>query len=196
MERVSKKPSGKEFYLPHRAVMRKDSETTKLRIVYDASANERSDVPSLNDCLSRVPPLQNQLWKVMVRNRFYPVAVAGDLKKAFLQVRARESERDVLHFHWLKNLNSSELEVLRFTRVVFGMVSSPFLLNGVLQEHLSSMEERYPKAVDEIRKSLYVNDLISGAPTTKEAKELKTIAVEVFDEATFTCINSILTCMS
>jgi hypothetical protein len=29
---------------------------------------------------------QNFLWNVLVRNRFHPVAVAGDLKQAFLQV--------------------------------------------------------------------------------------------------------------
>ena len=53
---------------------------------YDASACERDNAPSLNDCLLTGPPLQKQLWSVLVRNRFHPVALAGDLQKAFLQV--------------------------------------------------------------------------------------------------------------
>ena len=51
---VEKAPSevvGKEFYPPHRAVVRENAETTKTRIVYDASARERENTPSLNDCL-------------------------------------------------------------------------------------------------------------------------------------------------
>ena len=185
---VEKAPSevvGKEFYLPHRAVVRENAETTKTRIVYDASAREREDTPSLNDCLLTGPPLQNQLWSVLIRNRFHPVALAGDLQKAFLQVRVREAERDVLRFYWIKDLHSTEVEVLRFTRVVFGLAPSPFLLNGVIQKHLETLESRYPESVPEVRKSLYVDDLISGAPTTEETKELKRDAIEIFDDAKF-----------
>ena len=35
------------------------------------------------------PPLQNKLWNVLFRGRFYPVCLTGDLRKTFLQVRFR-----------------------------------------------------------------------------------------------------------
>ncbi|XP_028413530.1 uncharacterized protein LOC114536366 [Dendronephthya gigantea] len=183
VEKAPSEVTGKEFYLPHRAVVRENAETTKTRIVYDASARQREDAPSLNDCLVTGPPLHNQLWTVIVRNRFHPVAVAGDVQKAFLQIRVRETERDALRFHWIKDLHSTEIEVLRFTRVVFGLTSSPFLLNGVIARHLELMEPRFPEAVAEIRKSLYVDDLITGAPTIDEASQLKQKAIGVFEEA-------------
>jgi hypothetical protein len=75
-----------KFYLPHKAVIRQQAESSKLRVVYDASAKERDDQPSLNDCLHPGPALQNLLWAVLVRNRIHPVAITGDLQKAFLQV--------------------------------------------------------------------------------------------------------------
>lgn len=42
---------GKIHYLPHHAVIRKDAETTKLEVVYDAFPKEGKKGVSLNDCL-------------------------------------------------------------------------------------------------------------------------------------------------
>ena len=65
-----------------------------------------------------------------MRNRLKPLALAGDLKQVFLQVRIQMEDRDALQFHWLKHKATSEVEVLRFTRAPFGLVQSPFLLGG------------------------------------------------------------------
>lgn len=46
-------------YLPHHTVVHHDKLTTKLHIVYDASAGS-NDSPSLNDCLQKGPKF-NQL---------------------------------------------------------------------------------------------------------------------------------------
>ena len=57
IEKVPEKVEGKEFYLPHRALVREEAETTKLQIVYDASTHAHSNAPSLNECLHAGPPL-------------------------------------------------------------------------------------------------------------------------------------------
>jgi hypothetical protein len=90
--------------------------------------------------------------------------------KAFLQVRIRERERDAMRFHWCKDLQTRVIEVLRFTRALFGLAPSPFVLEGVIKQHLKNCRERYPDETDEILKSLYVADLISGGTTTAEAQ--------------------------
>ena len=159
-------------------------QTTKLRIVYDASSLQNSHVPSLNDCLYAGTPLQNHLWSVLVRMRFHPVLITGDLQQAFLQVRIKKEERDALRFHWKIN-EDSEVEVLRFTRALFGLVPSPFLLGGAIECHLETWETRMPELVAELRRSLYVDDLISGKPTAEEARQLKQGAIEVFADAKF-----------
>ena len=69
---------GREFYIPHKGVTRENAESMKLRIMYDASAREKDNQPSLNDCLNLVPPLHNHLWDILVRSRFYPVLLTGD----------------------------------------------------------------------------------------------------------------------
>ena len=167
VERAPEFPSNKKFYIPHKAVVKESAESTKTRIVYDASAKASADVPSLNECLNPGPSLQNKLWDVLVQQRAYPVVVTADIRKAFLQIRIRESERDCLHFHWQKKPHS-EIEVLRFTRALFGLISSPFLLAGVLECHFDTWETKYLDLIKELRRSLYVDDLLTGGKSVLE----------------------------
>lgn len=175
---------GKEFYIPHKAVIRETAETTKMRIVYDASARATPESPSLNECLYPGPPLQNKLWDILVRQRAYPIAVTADIQKAFLKICIRECERDALRFHWRKS-EHGKLEILRFTRALFGLAPSPFLLGGVIEAHLDALEEREPEIVAELRRSLYVDDLLTGGQTTSHAQQRKEKAVQIFSDATF-----------
>ena len=185
MEPDDQSAEGVEFYIPHKPVIREEAASTKVRVVYDASAKAHPNAVSLNDCLYRGPPLQNKLWNVLVRSRIHPVAVVGDLKKAFLQVRIREADRDALRFHWRRGKHS-DIEILRFTRALFGLAPSPFLLGGVIEYHLDTWEEREPRVVAEFRKSIYVDDLLSGGATEEEASKLKAKTIEIFNDATFT----------
>ena len=112
----------------------------------------------------------------MVRGRFHPVAICADLQKAFLQVRIKKQNHDALRFHW-KPSSQAEIQTLTFTQALSGLAPSPFLLGGVIEYHLQSWEDRKPDAVAEIKKSLYVNDLISGSTTVEKAKQLRDGAV-------------------
>ena len=162
---------GREFYILHKPVIRESAESTKLRIVYDASARAYDKAPSLNDCLHAGPPFQNQLWSVMVHARFHPVLTTNDMKQAFLQVRIRIQDRDAMRFHWIADLETRRVETLRFTRALFGLSSSPFLLGGVIKQHLENCRKAHPELVNEIEKSLYVDDLINSGPTVEAAKQ-------------------------
>lgn len=141
--------------------------------------------PSLNDCLETGPPLQNKLWSVLVRNQLQPLTLAGDLKQAFLQVRVWEEDRDVMRFHWLKDLDTKHVETLRFTRALFGLSTSPFLFGGVIDQHLKNLQNIYPREVEEIRRSLYVDDLTGGNKTVAGAQHLKQASQSIFRAGKF-----------
>ena len=79
------------------------------------------------------------------------MAVTGDFKKAFLQVRVAPEERNALIFHSLKNLDTREVDTLRFTRALFGLAPPPFLLAGVIEHNLNDWSEKCPEIVSEIR---------------------------------------------
>ena len=137
VERAPEKPTGRVFYIPHKPVIRETTTTTKMRVAYDASMRPTPNSVYLNECLNPGPPLQNKLWDILVRQRAYPVAVTADLRRAFLQIRVKEEDRDAMRFHW-RTSAEEEVEAWRFTRVLFGLAPSPFLLNGILQVHLDA----------------------------------------------------------
>ena len=124
-------------------MIRESAEKTKIRIFYDASAKPNKDSVSLNGCQETGPPLQNSLWHILIRSCFRPILLCRDIEKAFLQIRIRESERDVLRFHWVKNSDPSVIEINRFTRLVFGLTQSPFILEGTLKEHFQYYINEY-----------------------------------------------------
>ena len=69
--------------------------------------------------------------------------------------------------------------------MLFGLSPSPFLLNGVIQQHLDSQQTRLPESAKEALQSLYVDDFISGVPTVPKAKQLKRETIEIFADAKF-----------
>ena len=159
-------------YIPHHAVIRRDKDTTKLRIVYDASA--RSDGPSLNDCLYAGPSFSQSIFDILLRFRLHPIGLIGDIEKAFLMVSVYPPDRDVLRFLWIDSISSTlpEIVVMRFNRVMFGVSSSPFLLNGTIKHHIGKYTASNPEFVKRFLCSIYVDDVIFGAPGVVEAFEL------------------------
>ena len=72
---------GKEFYLLHRPVIPESTESTKIGIVYDTSTKPNKDSVYLNECLKTGPPLQNSLSNILIRSRFRPILLCGDIEK-------------------------------------------------------------------------------------------------------------------
>ena len=85
---ISKVPEVKrslaEWFLPHFPVMGEDKVTTKVRIVFDASA--KCQGKSLNDAILPGPKLQHDIFDVLLRFRKFQIAPVGDISKMFLQV--------------------------------------------------------------------------------------------------------------
>ena len=131
---------GRVHYLPHHAMVQQDKQTTKLRVVYDASA--KTDGPSLNDCLYTGPNFRQSNLDILLRFRLHKVALIGDMEKAFLMVSVADCDRGVLWFLWVKYVNEPQPEtmIMRFARVVFGVSASPFLLNATIDHHIKKYD--------------------------------------------------------
>ena len=127
---------GEVTYHPHRAVIREDKSTTKVRVVLDCSAKNKG--PSLNASLHKGPVLSSMMYDVMLLFRLFDVAMISDIEKAYLQILVAENDRDFFRILWFDDITKENPEIvkLRFTRVVFGASPSQFLLNAVVKKHV------------------------------------------------------------
>uniref|UniRef100_A0A7I4YY06 Integrase catalytic domain-containing protein n=1 Tax=Haemonchus contortus TaxID=6289 RepID=A0A7I4YY06_HAECO len=158
------------YYIPHQAVIKESSTTTKLRVVFDASSHYKG-APSLNDCLHPGPSILPDLVGILLRSRLKPILLVADVEKAFLQIRLQLNQRDATRFLWLLDPTSppseTNIRIFRFTRVPFGITASPFLLAASILYYL----RRDPDSQlnKEIEENTYVDNILLGASTKEEA---------------------------
>lgn len=183
VEKVPSIPSGeKVFYMPHKPVVRETASTTKVRMVFDASAKPHPLANSVNECMHTGPPLQPLLWDILIRARMSPHLLLADLEKAFLQISIKDRDRDA--FRFLFNINGRE-EHLRFTRVPFGAEASPFMLGATLQHHFDLQSEDLRETVTALKEDTYVDNLMKTAVDIEGLKRFKEEATMIMESAKF-----------
>ena len=175
IEKVNELPSAEKVYcMPNQIVVREHAETTKVRMVFDASSKSGKRGTSLNDCLHVGPPMNPMLFDILTRFRENNVAVVGDIEKTFLNVEIDEADRDCLRFLWVENIHDKEISpvIFHYNRAVFGVSSSPFLLNAVIHTHEEKFRESDPDFATKLSQNFFVDDLCTGAKDLGAAKEL------------------------
>ncbi|GFR14008.1 integrase catalytic domain-containing protein [Trichonephila clavata] len=169
------------FYLPHHAVIRSDKTTSRLRIVFDGSAHEDGH-SSLNQSLYTGANLHPNMLELLLRFRKNPVAFTADVKSAFLQIELDLRDREFTRFFWTDNLNNNPY-VLNFTRVLFGLRPSPYLLAATLKHHFKKYKEQYPHTFDLLNSSIYVDDFICGRNDVPDALRTTLECLQIFSDA-------------
>ncbi|XP_055908683.1 uncharacterized protein LOC129943342 [Eupeodes corollae] len=170
MSEVDKKslPENQHYFLPHHAVIKESSSTTKLRVVFDASFKTSSGV-SLNDAMLVGPALQQNICDIMLRWRLYKYTFTADIEKMYRQILIAEQDKNYQLILWRKN-SEDLIKVYRLNTVTFGTAAAPFLAIRTLQKLAEDNSENQLVA-NMIREEMYVDDLISGGNTIEEAKE-------------------------
>ena len=160
------------FYLPHHGVTKESSNTTKLRVVFDASAKS-SNHKSLNDVLLIGPNIQSNLYSILLRFRQHKIAVTADISQMYRQILVHPEHHDYQRFLWRFEENAP-IETYRLKTVTFGVAPAPFLAIRTLHQLSLDEKHNFPNAYDQIRNNMYVDDLITGANTVEEVLNIKT----------------------
>ncbi|GFW88112.1 uncharacterized protein TNCV_217841 [Trichonephila clavipes] len=125
--------------------------------------------------------LQKVIPDILDRFRLYPIGLSADIEKAFLKLSVHPKDRDYLRFFY----PSKEELVYRHCRIVFGLNSSPFLLNASIKHLLDNAPLEYCNVVEKLKSSFYVDNCLSGVNNVKEQENFIDIASKLLSKGCF-----------
>ena len=105
------------FYLPHYAVFKESSNTTKLRVVFDASTKSTNGY-SLNDNLLVGAIIQDDLFNLLLRFRTHTHVIIADIEKMYRQFLIRGEDN---------KFYNNEIREYTLNTVTFGVNAAPYL---------------------------------------------------------------------
>ena len=155
------------YYIPHHAVIKESSTTTKTRVVFDASRITSSG-KSLNECLLNGPTLQEDITAIILRWRKHKVVVTADIEKMYRQIRVSDSDADFQRIVWRWNL-SETIKEYKLLTLTFGTKPAAYLAVKCIQTLAKLHQQRFPQAADIILHDFYVDDLLTGADNVEDA---------------------------
>lgn len=167
------------YYLPHHGIV-KDG---KLRVVFNASA-PTSTSSSLNSILHQGPKLHNNICDIILNFRRHAIVFSCDIKQMFRQVLIKESDQLFQLIFWREN-EKMPLQVYQLTTVTYGVTSSPYLANRVIQQLIIDEGKNHPLAATALKDQIYVDDALLGSNSVENAQQLKDDVVQLLKKGGF-----------
>lgn len=158
-------------FLPHHAVVKKSSTTTKTRVVFDASSKDSKGI-SLNDTLYKGPTIQSDLFSIIVRFRCFRYVLCADITKMYRQILVAEDQTRLQTILWRENPSDS-IENFELITITYGTKPASFLAIRCLQQLAEIEKVNFPVAAEVVVRDFYMDDLLTGANTVHELKQLK-----------------------
>lgn len=171
MSQMEEDDTNEGSYLPHHAVVNDSSLTTKLRVVFDASARTSNGL-SFNDIQACGPQIQDNLFNVVVRFRCQPFVLTADITKMYRQIEVTPKQRCLQKILW-RSAPTEDVRTFRLNTITYGTKSASFLATRCLKEIANINRAKYPKASSIIESDFYVDDLLTGSDDVEDLHELK-----------------------
>lgn len=127
---------------------------------------------SLNSFLLKGPDQVTPLQHVLQRFREYRIAVSGDIREMFHQVRINSKDQHCQRFLWNDGIPERPPKVYVMNVMTFGACCSPSSAQFVKNVNAERFQKRFPEAVDAICKGTYVDDMLYSVETEEEALKL------------------------
>ena len=146
-------------YLPHLAAINPRSDSTPVRIVFDASRPQGGG-PSLNELLAKGPDrFLNNLAGVIINFRNGRVAVKGDVRKMYNCIKLVPEDAFVQCFLWRDLDQSKTAETYQVVVNNIGVKPAGAIATLALQKSSDMHRDKFPITAVQLKKKSYVDDL-------------------------------------
>ena len=171
------------FYLPHTVVAKPQRETTKYRLVWNASKANKMGI-SLNSEILKTPDLIPRLTGILMRFRLPIYAIAGDVSKMFMNIDLPKEDRKYVRFLWRES-EDAPIKHYQLTTTNFGLADSPFKAIAITRHHAEKNAGNHPEVVQKIMNDTFVDDIMTGEDTVIKAVKLATNCNETMSKGSF-----------
>ncbi|XP_053611107.1 uncharacterized protein LOC128675613 [Plodia interpunctella] len=173
----------KVYYLPHHAVLRPTSLSTKLRVVFDGSAAPEKG-KSLNDELLIGCSLQQDIRDLITRWRQHKICLVADIRQMYRQILVSSDDVDYQRILWRES-PTQPINEYRLLTVTYGTSCAPFLAIRTLHQLAEDEKNDFPNEADILKTDVYMDDLMTGASTTEDAVKLQKALTELLGRGGF-----------
>ncbi|XP_018405503.1 PREDICTED: uncharacterized protein LOC108781885 [Cyphomyrmex costatus] len=137
--------ASKMYYLPHHAVYKETSTSTKLRVVFDGSCKTTTGIS---------------------------YAMTADVAKMYRQVLIDPNQTSLQRILW-RDSSDQPIQTFELLTVTYGTASAAFLAIRSLRKLAEDSSEKYPVGSKTVLDDFYVDDLVTGADNLQDASTIK-----------------------
>ncbi|KAJ0177755.1 hypothetical protein K1T71_006628 [Dendrolimus kikuchii] len=170
-----------QYYLPHHGVLRELSSTTKLRVVFDASAASTSG-KSFNSIQMVGPTVQDDLLSILLRFRQHKFVVTSDIEKMYRAVLIEPSQRSLQQIIFRFD-QSDPLKTYTLNTVTYGCASAPYLATKCLVSLADESSD--PSVKNAIKNNFYVDDFLYSGPSIESVVNICKGVIHTLQSAKF-----------
>ena len=184
---------GPKFFITHHSILKPESESTPIRVVYDSShkhpiddcSRNKTEEVAINDFMAKGPSGLNHMFGILIRFREGRVAFIGDISKMFHSIDLYPEDHMVRLFLWRDLDQEREPEVYAITKLNMGDKPSAAIAQIALQETAKMAPEELEHAQSVILRNSYMDDISDSCDSTEEARQITSDITKILDKGGF-----------
>lgn len=171
------------YYMPHHGVLKEQSITSKLRVVYDASTPTSTGF-SLNNIQCVGPTIQDDLMSIILRFRMHRFVISADVTKMYRQILIAEDQRNLQRILWRSD-PAEKIMTFELNTVTYGTASASYLATRCIKQLALECKDKLPMVSEVIEHDFYVDDLLTGSSNVDQAIHIAKQVTSILHSAGF-----------